>query len=420
MASATPPDYGPFGNSMFDASLLSKINSFMEDSCVLFAIAFLLARGRVLYWVLNPNRNFASVLLLGLLLGAIGGSEAIIPGSRYPYISSTLIAALVAMIGSLSLSAVTLAIIVAAFLSTQDRGAAAAALVAFIIASAAVYFLRRFGRQPITSALSGFIVGAVAQSSVYCLGVFRVLHGYPSSLGTIPVNAFGIVIIVLVIRDALRRSAIEAERLEFEQMKVAMRDAQLGALRARIRPHFLYNALTSIAALCNIDPSKAEKAIVSLSQIMRRSLESQARTVQPLEQEIEHVRAYLAIEQLRLGKRLHVDWDLDRSALRASGPAFGVQTLVENAISHGIAPQRARGTVRITIRSNGRRVMIGVHDTGLGFERTAVSEQQPEHGLGILDRQLQLLYGPKHRLRIFSKREQGSLIAFSLPQGKHD
>ena len=396
---------------------LAKFNSFIEDSCVLFAIAFLLARGRILQWMLNPNRKVSSAIFLALILGVIGGSEAVIPGSRYPYISSTLMAAVVAMIGSWMLSAVALAIIIGAFLSTHDPAAAAAAAVAFVVASAAVVLMRRFGQRPITSAVLGFVVGALAQGAVYCLGVLDVLHGYPSSLGTIPANGFGVIIIVLTIRDAFRRSEMEAERLEFEQMRVAMRDAQLGALRARIRPHFLFNALTSIAALCNIDPEKAEGAIVSLSQIMRRSLESQARTVQPLEQELEHVRAYVAIEQLRLGKRLQVDWDLNREALKGSGPVFGVQTLVENAISHGIAPQRGRGTVRISIRATRRRIVVAVRDSGLGFEGTVVAEQHPEHGLGILDRQLQLLYGPKHRLRIFSKHEHGTLVAFSLPQG---
>jgi len=405
---------------MDSQTLLFKINSFIEDSCVLFAIAFVLARGRILHWVLNPNRNFASVILLGLLLGVIGGTEAMLPGSRYPYVSSTLMAALVAMIGSWPLCAVSLLVIAAAFLSKNDSTSALAALSAFAIAVITVLIFRRFGQRPITSAWQAFLTAGVAQAGVFYLGTFDILHRYPSSIGTIPANAFGAVIIVLVIRDALHRSAMEEERLEFEQMKVAMRDAQLGALRARIRPHFLFNALTSIAALCSIDANKAEGAIVSLSQIMRRSLESQARTVQPLEQELEHVRAYVAIEQLRLGKRLQVEWDLDKEALKASGPAFGLQTLVENAISHGIAPRRGKGTVCISIRTVRRCIMVAVRDTGLGFERTAVVDQQPEHGLGILDRQLQLLYGKRHRLRIFTQRERGSLIAFSLPQEKYD
>ncbi len=403
-----------------NSALLNRINDFVADSCFLFVLAFVLARGKVLNWMLQPRRALGGSIMVGVVLGLIGAPEPIIPETRYPYVGSTLIAALLPLIDSPIITSVTLLITVGAFAVTKYSAGCWATVAAFCVSFVLVQILKFMGKHSLLNLTEAFLAGALGHSVVFALVQMNVLHHYPASIGSIFANGFGLVIIVFVIRDANRRRAMEAERLEYEQMRVSIRDAQLGALRARIRPHFLFNALTSIAALCNLDPRKAESAIVSLSQIMRRSLDSQAQTVSPLEREIEEVRAYVGIEQLRLGKRLQMEWELEENALKASGPAFAVQTLVENAISHGIAAQRGKGTVRITIRTNRRRVIVGVQDTGLGFDRTSLNNQEAEHGLGILDRQLQLLYGAKHRLRVFSRRERGSLVAFSLPAGKNE
>lgn len=383
---------------------------------MLFALAFLLARGRLLAWSLGQRSRVNEEYLLGLVIGAIGASEAILPGARYPYVTSTLMAGLLAMIGSWRTSAAALGFIIAAFAIILDWSGAVAVGTAFVLATAVVAIFKTSRRHSITSVPEAFVAGGAGHLGAYVLALLRVIPHYPASLGSILANGFGLAIIVLVLRDARYRSEFAAQRLELEQMKVAMRDAQLGALRARVRPHFLFNALTSIAALCSLDPPGAEKAVVTLSQIMRRSLESDATSLRPVQEELAAVKAYVDIEKLRLGSRLIVGFSVDEGTLTTSIPAFGLQTLVENAIVHGVAVHRKGGAVQIVIRAARRGLLVAVQDNGLGFDRRGSWASEKEHGLGILSRQLQLLFGKGHRLRVFSTPGCGTLALFTVPQ----
>jgi two-component system sensor histidine kinase AlgZ len=120
--------------------------------------------------------------------------------------------------------------------------------------------------------------------------------------------------------------------------------SRLHALQARIRPHFLFNSMNTIAALTRSNPPRAEEAIEDLADLFRASL-SDARALIPLHEEIEVARTYQRIEQLRLGSRLRVDWDLEHVPVDALVPSLVLQPLVENAIGHGVEPLPEGGTV---------------------------------------------------------------------------
>ena len=120
--------------------------------------------------------------------------------------------------------------------------------------------------------------------------------------------------------------------------------AQIQALKARIRPHFLFNSMNTIASLINIDAAKAEKAVEDLSDLFRASL--QEKPHHSLEDEIDLTRSYVDIEQLRLGDRLQVSWELD-DLPDMELPALSLQPLVENAIYHGIEPLPQGGVIKI-------------------------------------------------------------------------
>ncbi|MBL7000072.1 MAG: histidine kinase, partial [Gammaproteobacteria bacterium] len=124
--------------------------------------------------------------------------------------------------------------------------------------------------------------------------------------------------------------------------------ARLQALQARIRPHFLFNSLNTIASLTYDEPEKAEHAIVSLADLFRASLRSETQI--SLSDEIELTREYINLESLRLGERLQVNWDVQADTDAWTLPALTLQPLVENAIYHGIEPLQHGGEINIVIQ----------------------------------------------------------------------
>lgn len=138
--------------------------------------------------------------------------------------------------------------------------------------------------------------------------------------------------------------------------------ARLAELQARIRPHFLFNTLNSAIALVRDEPAKAESLLEDLSELFRHALADPKEAV-PLRQELELARHYLAIEQVRFGERLQIEWNLDDSASRAKLPPLILQPLVENAIKHGVEPSPTGATVRISTKRRGDLVVIKVTNT---------------------------------------------------------
>jgi LytS/YehU family sensor histidine kinase len=141
----------------------------------------------------------------------------------------------------------------------------------------------------------------------------------------------------------------------------------LQALRSQLNPHFLFNALHSIAELVHENPKLAEKLIVRLGELLRQVLQSATLQEVTLADELEFIRGYVDIEQMRLGERLRVIWDVPPELLPARVPSLILQPLVENAIKHGIEPALDGGTLSIVARDEGGRLVIDVADTGVGF-----------------------------------------------------
>ena len=133
----------------------------------------------------------------------------------------------------------------------------------------------------------------------------------------------------------------------------AENQAQIQALQARIRPHFLFNSMNTIAALTHVDAALAEKAVLDLSQIYRASLKADD-NMTTLADEIELTRHYLEVEKLRLHDRLTVDWQVDEAALGIQLPSLMIQPLVENAVYHGIEPLANGGTITILVQLQDR------------------------------------------------------------------
>lgn len=145
-------------------------------------------------------------------------------------------------------------------------------------------------------------------------------------------------------------------------MMPASTQARLAELQSRIRPHFLFNTLNSAIALVRAEPKQAEALLEDLSELFRHALTDQGQAV-PLAQEIDLARRYLAIEQVRFGERLRVQWDIDPAADAARLPPLILQPLVENAVKHGVEPSPEGAQLHIATQRRGDVVVIKVTNT---------------------------------------------------------
>lgn len=149
--------------------------------------------------------------------------------------------------------------------------------------------------------------------------------------------------------------------LRSKALSPAVTEARLQALQARIRPHFLFNSLNAVLSLVRTDQRRAELALEDLSELFR-ALMRENRELTPLENEIELTRAYLGLEQLRLGDRLQVIWHIDKMPAEALIPPLIIQPLVENAIYHGIEPRSQSGEISLNIYRSGESVHIVIRN----------------------------------------------------------
>lgn len=183
-------------------------------------------------------------------------------------------------------------------------------------------------------------------------------------------------------------------RQQWRAQVVAESEARFQALSARIRPHFMFNALNSLAELIISRPQQAERLVEDLADVMRASFD-EAKPQVRLEEELDACRAYLRIEQLRLGERLRVDWQITPQAHDWRVPRFCLQPLVENAVYHGISRLAGGGVLTVEASVEGDRLRIDVSNP-------IVDDVTPSRRSGIavqnIRRRLELLYGGRAAL----------------------
>ena len=158
--------------------------------------------------------------------------------------------------------------------------------------------------------------------------------------------------------------------------------ARLTELQSRIRPHFLFNTLNSAIALVREEPAKAESLLEDLSDLFRHALIEQGEAVS-LAQEIQLAQRYLAIEQVRFGDRLQVQWQMDERANQAQLPPLLLQPLVENAVKHGVEPSLHGGKLRVQTELRGSRVLVRITNTLPSGPAGARSASTRGHGMAL-------------------------------------
>ena len=173
------------------------------------------------------------------------------------------------------------------------------------------------------------------------------------------------------------RIAGEKERAEKE-----LYEAQVSVMVSQIQPHFMYNALSSIAMLCTVDPETAQEATVEFADYLRGNMDSlKQKAPVPFTAELEHLKKYLYIEKLRFGKKLNVEYDIQATEFVV--PQLSIQPLVENAVKHGVGMKKKGGTVTIATRDAGEAFEVIIKDDGVGFDTSAPRKEDGRSHVGM-------------------------------------
>jgi hypothetical protein len=213
-------------------------------------------------------------------------------------------------------------------------------------------------------------------------------------------------------RGAQRMAEAKRREAEYHRMTQQVTEAKLSALQAQVEPHFLYNTLASVQALTEVDPPRANQMTGHLIQYLRNALPKMRESSSTVGQEVELVRAYLNILQMRMGKRLAFEIDVPPELVDAPFPPLMLPSLVENAIKHGLEPQRDGGTVRIFATAEDNRLRLGVADTGRGFS------EAPGNGVGLTNirERLAALYGDNGKLTMEAHEPHGVTATLEVPR----
>jgi signal transduction histidine kinase len=203
------------------------------------------------------------------------------------------------------------------------------------------------------------------------------------------------------------RSAVEQTSTEKE-----LAVAKLNLLNAQVEPHFLYNTLASAQYLTRSEPARADEMLGHLIQYLRHSLPRTEQTLSTLGEELERARSYLQILKIRMGTRLELKLDVPESLLPTPLPPMMLQTLVENAIKHGLEPKPGGGTVWINARRDGDLAVITVADDGNGFSTAGGGT-----GIGLknLRERLRLVYDGHAALAVVANMPAGVAATISVP-----
>jgi sensor histidine kinase YesM len=213
-------------------------------------------------------------------------------------------------------------------------------------------------------------------------------------------------------RDAFAREQALAFQLERSQLERNALDARLRLLQAQVEPHFLFNTLANVQALADAGSPQASKVLASLIAYLRAAVPRMQEPATTLGQELELVRAYLELMQMRMPDRLQFRLHIEAAAGRVQCPPMTLLTLVENAVRHGIDPSEEGGRIDVDVQLRDGRCRARVTDTGVGLKITGKGLGT---GLSTLRERLQLAFGGEAQLRLTEVDPHGVCAELDLP-----
>ena len=217
------------------------------------------------------------------------------------------------------------------------------------------------------------------------------------------------------------KAAQATETAEAESLKRQVIEARMAAMQAQVEPHFLFNTLASIDHLIETDPQRASQMQKNLIALLRASMPTMREAnadganggLRDLARELQVIRPYLEILKVRMEERLTTQIDVPDGLLSAEFPPMMLQTLVENAIKHGLEPKAEGGSLAVKAEIVHGKLQVTVADTGLGFGKAATAGTGV--GLANIRERLQLLYGPKAALTIAENAGGGTRVSITVP-----
>ena len=208
-------------------------------------------------------------------------------------------------------------------------------------------------------------------------------------------------------RDQELTFALERSELERQAL-----DARLRLLQAQVAPHFLFNTLANVQALVDAGSPHASAVLRSLTAYLRAAVPLLHESAATIERELQLVRPYLELMQMRMPDRLQYAIDVDPSAVAVRCPPTTLLTLVENAVRHGIDPSEEGGRIDVDIARLGERCVIRVSDTGAGLHQSATGLGT---GLTTLRERLQMIFGDAAQLRLTPNTPRGAIVEIEMP-----
>jgi signal transduction histidine kinase len=235
-----------------------------------------------------------------------------------------------------------------------------------------------------------------------------------SFAGSLTTNVLLYVLVVIGSQALLNYEGRLAAEASEERLKAQLAEARLRVLKMQLHPHFLFNTLHSINSLVTEDPAGASQMITRLGDFLRLTLEHSERQFVTLAEEVEFLRSYLDIEQVRFQDRLTVEFDVEHAALSAEVPHLILQPLVENAIRHAVASRAGPARIRVAARRADGSLRLEVSDSGPGITAAA---SRPGAGVGLRNvrARLEQLYGGRHRFELANGDGGGLTVTLELP-----
>ena len=202
---------------------------------------------------------------------------------------------------------------------------------------------------------------------------------------------------------------------EYIEQEKELQESRTRLMISQVRPHFIFNSLTSIAQLCDEDPAEAKNVTIAFANYLRGNLTSLEKTEPiPFSDELNHIRNYLKIEKTRFGDFLNIVYDIETEDFRV--PALSVQPLVENAVKHGVGMKEDGGTVTISVHAEDGQIVLAIRDDGVGFDTS--KEMTSDTGIGIRNSTERLKLQCQADVRIESTPGTGTCVTITFPAGQ--
>lgn len=280
-------------------------------------------------------------------------------------------------------------------------------------------------------ALAAHLAACVTTAAAFTVAYTAAVHAFPFRPGkgqTLPrelwnnlVSWSAVLLMAYASLVGIGHALAYAERVRHEQaekaaLKTQLVEAQLGALRMQLQPHFLFNTLNGVAMLIRGgDPERAVEMIALLGEVLRGLLRTSSDLEAPLASELQLLRKYLEIEQIRFGDRLRVAWHIEDHVTGALVPPLILQPVVENALRHGLWPRTEGGALTIAARRAGDELELEVIDQGVGLAPGFDPDRSTGVGLANVRARLVRMYGADAGLEVTAGAACGVRVRLRLP-----